>query len=100
MQFKTQLQVLGVKGGAGTLDDGTVWDSCKVFVLTDLDSSRGQAAGCAGVEYPWGKSENFDKVKAIQFPAAFDATMEIITNGKTQKTVIRDMRPVSASASK
>lgn len=95
MQFKLQIVVTGAKRSKGDFD-GTSYDSTKIYTATDLDSSKGDAVGQAGSEYTWGLSDNFNKVASLPFPFQAEATMEIVTNGKTQKTIMLDLKPVSS----
>ena len=98
MRFTTQIKVLGMKASKGTMENGTAFDSTKVYVETELDSSKGNAKGFAGVEYSFGTSEEFNKYKHLPFPFMADATVEIVTTGKAQKTQLVDLRPVERKA--
>lgn len=93
MKFKSNVTVLGMKASKGSFE-GTDYDSTKVYVVTDLDTSKGTAVGCSTAEYVLGKSEEFDKYKHLPFPIMGEADLEIVTNGKTQKTVMHGLRPV------
>lgn len=98
MKSTFRVTVTGVKRSKGQLESGQPYDSTKVYVATDLDDSKNNGAGSATVEYTWGTSENFEKVvhlfKAGK-PVEFDADLEIVTNGKTQRTQVVDLRPVA-----
>lgn len=93
MRFTTQIKVLGMKASKGTMENGTAFDSTKVYVETELDASRGNAKGFAGVEYNFGLAEEFNKFKHLNFPFMAEATVEIVTTGKAQKTQLVDLRP-------
>lgn len=97
MRFTTQIKVLGMKASKGTMENGTAFDSTKVYVETELDESRGNAKGFAGVEYNFGLAEEFNKYKHLTFPFVADATVEIVTTGKAQKTQLVDLRPVETA---
>jgi hypothetical protein len=99
MKFKTTLEVTGMKFSKGTMENGTEFDSTKVYVKVDLDASKGSAMGTATAEYNLGKAEEYKKYEHLAgaFPFMADAEMEIVTNGKTQKTVILTMRPIEAA---
>lgn len=97
MKFQSRLVVLGMKASKGTLDNGTGFDSTKVYVQTALDDSKGMGKGFATAEYNFGTSEEFHKYKHNPFPLECDAQLEIVTNGKTQKTVINALKPVSTA---
>lgn len=97
MRFTTQIKVLGMKASKGTMENGTTFDSTKVYVETELDESRGNAKGFAGVEYNFGLADEFSKYKHLTFPFMADATVEIVTTGKAQKTQLVDLRPVETA---
>lgn len=101
MKFTSTVKVTGMKFSKGTMDNGQSFDSTKVFVETDLDASKDTAFGTATAEYGLGKAEEYQKYKHLAGAGPFMAVaeMEIVTNGKTQKTVIHSLRPVDASKS-
>ena len=92
MKFKSEVTVLGMKSSKGSFE-GTDYDSTKVYVLTDLDASKGTAVGSSAAEYVLGKSDEFGKYKHLPFPVKGMADLEIVTNGKTQKTVMHGFVP-------
>lgn len=101
MKFTNRVTITGALPSKGILESGVPYDSTKVFVETDLDDSKG--IGTATVEYKWGTSENYQKIahvlkaaRASGKPALFDADLEIVTNGKTQRTQVLELRPVAA----
>ena len=67
---------------------------------TDLDDSKGMGKGFATVEYNFGTSDEYHKFKHLPFPIDCDAELEIVTNGKTQKTQIVSLKPVQITGSK
>lgn len=99
MKFTSTIKVTGMKFSKGTMDNGQAFDSTKVFVETQLDASKDTAMGTACAEYGLGKAEEYQKYKhlagALPFMAV--AEMEIVTNGKTQKTIILAMTPVDGA---
>ncbi|MCJ0765327.1 hypothetical protein [Variovorax terrae] len=97
MKLQARLLVTGMKKSKGVLENGQPYDSTKVYAMTELDDSKGNGMGSATVEYALGTSEEFDKMKhlAASFPIECDAEIEIVTNGKVQKTVIAALRPVA-----
>lgn len=99
MKFSSTIKVTGMKFSKGTMDNGQAFDSTKVFVETELDSSKDTAMGTACAEYGLGKAEEYQKYKhlADSFPFMAVADMEIVTNGKTQKTVIHSLKPVESA---
>lgn len=92
MQFNAQVIVTGVKRSKGEME-GRPYDSTKVYVQTVLDASKGDAFGFAGNEYNWGTSTNFEKLAGQKFPFEGTASFEVVTNGKTQKTILLDLKP-------
>lgn len=98
MKMQAEIIVVGMKASKGQLDNGQKFDSTKVFCLTDLDS-RGdkKAKGQAVAEYNIGDSAEFDKYEHNTFPFKAVATMEIITNGKSQQVVVTELKPVAVA---
>lgn len=99
MKFSSTLKVTGMKFSKGTMENGQAYDSTKVYVETALDNSKESAMGTACAEYGLGKADEYQKYKhlADAFPFMALAEMEIVTNGKLQKTVIHSLRPVEAA---
>ncbi len=93
MRFQTEIHVVGMKASRGTLENGSAYDSTKVYALADLDTSRGTARGMAVAEYSYGDSQNFEAFRHAEFPMMCTATVEMVSNGRTQKTVILDLKP-------
>jgi hypothetical protein len=99
MKFTSTIKVTGMKFSKGKMDNGTEFDSTKVYVETELDSSKESAMGTACAEYGLGKAEEYKKYKhlADSLPFMALAEMEIVTNGKNQKTIIHSLRPVEGA---
>lgn len=95
MKFQLQMTIVGMKANKGSMDNGQTFDSTKVYALTDMDGSKGNAVGQATAEYGIGTSEELNKYKHLPFPFVAVADCEIVTNGKTQKTVIHALKPVT-----
>lgn len=55
--------------------------------------------GTACAEYSLGKAEEYQKYKHLAgaFPFMAAAEMEIVTNGKTQKTIIHSLKPLDTA---
>ena len=100
MKFQTQVTVIGIKRSKGQLDNGQTFDSTKVYALTELDESKGDAKGQFGGEYAMGTSEEYAKYSHLPFPFVAIADMEIIGNGKSSKTVINALKPTKATGDK
>lgn len=92
------MTILGMKRAKGALDNGTAYDSTKVYALTDLDASKGDAKGQFSSEYKFGTSENYAKFADLAFPFKAVAELEITTNGKSTATVIVGLTPVKKAA--
>jgi hypothetical protein len=88
-----KVKVLGMKASKGTMDNGSAFDSTKVYVETRLDESKGTQKGFAVAEYNFGLAAEFDKFKHLPFPMMAEVEFEQITNGKTVKTVVVSLVP-------
>lgn len=100
MKLTTKFTVTGMKRSKGTLENGNPYDSTKVYALTDLDDRKGNGMGAATVEYSFGTSEEFEKFKHLagSFPLECEAEIEIVTNGRTQTTIINAIKPMARAA--
>jgi hypothetical protein len=98
MKMQTEITVVGMKANKGQLDNGTAYDSTKVFCLTDLDDRRGKAKGQAVAEYNIGTSEEYDKFAHLSFPFKALAEVEVVTTGKGQQVIVTGLKPVSNPA--
>lgn len=95
MKFQTEVTVHGMKSSKGQMDNGNKFDSCKIYCLIDMDTSKGNAKGQAVAEYTIGLAEEFDKYKHLPFPFKAVADIELVTNGSSQKTIVTGLKPVS-----
>lgn len=100
MKFTSQIKVLGMKASKGTLENGASYDSTKVYVETGLDDSKGNAKGFSAVEYALGTADEYNKYKHLPFPFLAEATLEIVTTGKAQKTQLADLKPIEIAKQK
>ncbi|MFT7724592.1 MAG: hypothetical protein QM788_17480 [Roseateles sp.] len=98
MKFQSQIKVVGMKASKGQMDNGVSFDSTKVYALVDMDSSKGNAFGQCSAEFTLGLSDEIKKFEKMPFPFDAIAEMEIVTNGKTSKTVMHGLKPVAAKA--
>ena len=94
MQFKQKVVVSGMKRSKGDFE-GQAFDSTKFYIETDLDDRSGNALGKATSEYAFGKSDEFEKYKHLQFPFEAEATLELMTTGKVTKVALLDLAPVA-----
>lgn len=97
--MQIQGQIMGVKRFSGQIE-GKNFDYCRVIVATPLDSTQGNALGSATTEYDFGASTNFEQFKAHQFPIDANLSVEVVTNGKTQKLKITAFQPKNTPVSK
>lgn len=95
MQFQTQGKVTGIKMFNDEME-GKKYDFTKLFIESNLDESKGVAKGFATVEYEFGTSEEFQKMKHLSFPFIAELTIELVTTGKAQKQRVIAMKPVKA----
>lgn len=93
MKLQTEITVVGMKSSKGEFE-GKAFDSTKVYAMIDLDASKGNAKGQAVAEYTFGDSTKFDEYKHLPFPFKAVADVEMVSNGKTQKTVVVGIKPV------
>lgn len=96
MQMQIQGQIMGVKRFNGQID-GKTFDYCRVIVATPLDASQGNALGSSATEYDFGGSLNFEQFKNASFPFEANLTVELVTNGKSQKLKIIGFQPKTQS---
>ena len=76
--------------------EGAVYDSTKVYAMTDMDETKGNAKGFATIEYGFAKADEFDKYKHLTFPFKADCELEFVTSGKAQKMILLSVKPVAA----
>lgn len=92
MLFKTDLLVLGAKSSKGDFE-GTAYDYTLVFFQADLQEGE-NFCGQVGQSFRWGTSDNFEKLKNLEYPLQASATLEQVSNGKSMVTIIKDLVPV------
>jgi len=92
--YVAKIKVTGMKFNKGSMDNGTAYDSTKVYAETRFDETKGNARGYATTEYTLGKSEEYAKYAHLPLPLVFEVEMENVTNGKNRSTIILQMIPV------
>lgn len=97
MKFTTEVTITGAKQYNNSID-GVKHDFTKLFVMTELSDQSG--VGQATVEYKWGTSDNYKKIQDKDFPFLAKASMEIVTTGTRQSTIIHDITPVAPAPTK
>ena len=95
MKINQVMSITGMKASKGDYE-GTVYDSTKVYAMTDLDETKGNSKGFATVEYAFAKADEFDKFKHLTFPFKAECEMEFVTSGKVQKMILLSVKPVAA----
>jgi len=97
MRFQAEVNVIGMKMGKGEVE-GTSYDYTRVFVEQPLDTSRGEAVGSGVEAYQIGTSTVFAQFSKLPFPHKAVLDLELVTTGKTSKTVVHGYQPKAASA--
>lgn len=95
MAYKDTVVITGAKASQGVME-GRPYDSTKVYVQTPFDTSKGDAVGHAGGEYSWGTSANFQKLAHLTFPLQAELTLERVTTGRNERTILVDVKPLPA----
>jgi hypothetical protein len=92
--YTSRVKVTAMKFNKGSMDNGTAYDSTKVYIETRFDESKGNARGTATTEYNMGKSDEYQKFAHLPLPFIAEAEMDNVTNGKSRTTVILSLKPV------
>lgn len=90
--MKQTVTLLGAKRSKGTIN-GNSYDTTKVYVQTPMNDSV-DTAGFSVSEYNWGDSNNFYKIRDLNYPLQAEITVELVTNGKASKLVVQNLEPV------
>ncbi len=104
MGIKRQVVVIGAKCFKGDVKSDRTgqdnhYDSTTIFVQMRMGGDNN--AGYTQVEYKWGDSENFKKIRDLVFPfqAEIDTDEEANARG-IAKTIVNDLKPVLTTAPK
>jgi hypothetical protein len=92
--MQQRMQVLGMKRSKGTLENGTAYDSTKVYILTKMDDRKGDAKGHTGAEYTLGDSAEYRKYEHLPFPFLADVEIEMVTTGSAIRQAVTSLVPV------
>lgn len=92
--MQQRMQVLGMKRSKGTLENGTAYDSTKVYLLTKMDDRKGDAKGHTGAEFALGTSAEYEKYVHLPFPFFADVDIEIVTTGSAMRQAVTAFVPV------
>lgn len=86
--------LLGAKRSQGRLDNGTSYDSTKIYCQVRMNPNNPDMAGYSSIEYNWGNSDNFYKLRDLKFPCSAEITLEMVSNGKTSVQIVTDVNPL------
>lgn len=90
MRLTSDFILHGAKPSKGDYN-GKPYDSTKIY----LELALKDGMGCCTVEYQWGDSSNYDKLKGLELPCDVSVDFELVTTGKdnSQQTIIHGLRP-------
>ena len=80
MKFKGTFQVLGCKGFKGQVE-GVNYDSTTLYVVMDVSEKNGTEAGFNVSNMKFGREEEYQKMKGLQFPIQAELEIELTTKG-------------------
>lgn len=92
--MKQTVILLGAKRSQGRLDNGTSYDSTKIYCQVRMNPNNVDMAGYSAIEYNWGNSDNFYKIRDLKFPCNVEIELETVTNGKTSSQIVLDVNPL------
>ncbi|MFT4173955.1 MAG: hypothetical protein QM639_15425 [Rhodocyclaceae bacterium] len=95
MEMKSVFKVLGAKKFKGDVE-GVHYDSTKLHVVMDVSERNGTEVGCNAVTLPFGKSDEFEKLKGLSFPLDCELTISMTTKGYE----VFGLRPMPAPGQK
>lgn len=98
MGIKQQVVIVGAKCFKGDVKSDRTgldnhYDSTTIFVAMRM-AATDTTAGAVNVEYKWGSSDNFKKIRDLSFPfqAEIDTEQEANSKGLV-KTIVLDVKP-------
>ena len=95
--FTQRLRVSGAIKKDWTNEEGKRFQSTRLYISTSLDASKGDQFGQAAAEYIWGDASNYDRIPHPKEGFDADVTFENVFNGKTQKMIVLDVKPIANS---
>lgn len=97
LNYETRI-VMGITKFKGTID-GSEIDSCSVLIAAPLDETTGNAKGFGVSKVSYGKSENYEPFRNLNFPCEMECAFVQTTNasGRSKET-LKDIRPLKAKA--
>lgn len=87
--------LLGAKRSQGRLDNGTSYDSTKIYCQIRMNPNNPDMAGYSSEEYTWGDSNNFYKLRDLKYPCTAEIELENVSNGKKSIQIVTDVIPVT-----
>lgn len=93
-QFTQRARITGGKRIDFTNDEGKRFARTVLFITTPLDHTNDNLFGQAAAEYSWGDETNFERIPHPKEGFDADVTFENVFNGKTQKMIVLDVKPV------
>ncbi|ENV33007.1 hypothetical protein [Acinetobacter gerneri] len=91
MLFNSTYVILGAKSSKGVFN-GVQFDSTTIFYKADLQEGD-NFVGEVGESIKWGTSDNFEKIKHLQFPLTADVVLQQVSNGKNSTLILKDLVP-------
>ncbi|WP_419820417.1 hypothetical protein [Acinetobacter sp.] len=91
MLFKSTMVVLGAKSSKGNYN-GIPFDKTTIFYKADLQEGD-NFVGEVGESIVWGLSDNFQKIKSLEFPLVADVTLEQVSNGSGSRMILKELVP-------
>lgn len=88
-----QVIITGAKRSKGEME-GRPYDSTKIYVQTSMDRNNVDMVGFATVEYTWGDSNNYYKLRDFDFPIKAEIEIELVTSGRNTKMIVTDVQPL------
>jgi len=80
MQMKQVFRVLGAKKAKGEFE-GRQYDKTVLYAEMEVSGTNGNEVGHNSTDLVFGKSDNFEKIKAFPFPCELVLTVSITTKG-------------------
>lgn len=80
MEIKQICQLLGAKGFKGEVE-GTNYDSTTLYVVMPVSERNGTEVGFNVSPMKYGKSDEYEKIKGLQFPLQAELTIAMTTKG-------------------
>lgn len=96
MQFEAEAVVNGVTFFHGVID-GKELDSGTMFILEELETKNGNAAGSRTTENKCASSETVKRILKNIFPSKFKLVYERQVTKGGEKLIVIDARPIGSS---